>query len=253
MNPYEEAARRLGESKYAVALTGAGISVESGIPDFRSPGGLWSRFDPLEYGYIESFRRNPAKVWGMLLELDALISRAEPNGAHIALAELEKRDLIRWVITQNVDSLHHRAGSTKVIEFHGNNRVLRCDLCGKRSAREEVSVLNLPPLCWCGGLIRPDLVFFGEAIPEEALRMALSAAEKCDLMMVIGTSAAVAPASTLPRIAKDNGAYLLEVNPQPSALTHHLTDLHIAEQAGIALPAIVRRLVGRQINLRNEE
>lgn len=239
MDVYEQMAERIRRSRYAIALTGAGISVESGIPDFRSADGLWSKYDPQEFAYIESFRANPAKVWKMLVELDEILLRAKPNGAHLSLAELEKRGILRVVITQNVDSLHQRAGSTGVVEFHGNNRVLRCDECGWRVPREAVSLTSLPPLCACGSALRPDLVFFGEAIPAAAYNQALVAAEKCDFMLIVGTSASVAPASHLPLLAKRKGAFLLEINPRASELTHHLTDLRIAEPAGVALPAML--------------
>jgi len=178
----------------------------------------------------------------MLVELDEILMSAVPNSAHLALAELEKRGIIRAVITQNVDSLHQRAGSVKVIEFHGNNRLLRCDACGRRYPRETVSLKKLPPVCSCGKALRPDIVFFGEHIPRDAYQQATAAAEKCDFMLVVGTSASVAPASYLPRIAKQNGAFLLEVNPENSELSYHLTDYLIAEPAGIALPGIVAAL-----------
>jgi NAD-dependent deacetylase len=239
MDNYEQIAERITRSRYAIALTGAGISVESGIPDFRSAGGLWSKYDPLEFAYIESFRANPTKVWKMLVELDEVLLSARPNAAPLALAELEKRGMLRAVITQNVDSLHQRAGSTTVVEFHGNNRSLRCDSCSKRFAREIVSLKSLPPLCSCGSALRPDLVFFGEAIPGDAYRQAMAAAEKCDFMLIVGTSASVAPASQLPLVAKRKGAFLLEINPSASELTHRLTDMRLAEPAGIALPAIL--------------
>jgi NAD-dependent deacetylase len=239
MDDYEQIAERITRSRFAIALTGAGISVESGIPDFRSAGGLWSKYDPLEFAYIEAFRANPAKVWKMLVELDEVLLSARPNAAHLALAELEKRGMLRAVITQNVDSLHQRAGSTTVVEFHGNNRSLRCDSCSKRFDREFVSFKSLPPLCSCGSALRPDLVFFGEAIPGDAYRQAMAAAEKCDFMLIVGTSASVAPASQLPLVAKRKGAFLLEINPSASELTHRLTDMRLAEPAGIALPAIL--------------
>jgi NAD-dependent deacetylase len=242
MDDYRRMAERISRSGYAVALTGAGISVESGIPDFRSAGGLWSKYDPLEFGYIESFRANPAKVWKMLVELDEVLASADPNAGHRALAELEKRGILRLIITQNVDSLHQRAGSTKVVEFHGNNRTLRCDSCGQRFPRETVSLKSLPPRCPCGSALRPELVFFGEAIPGDAYHQAMTAASKCDFMLIVGTSASVAPASQIPRLAKQNGAFLLEINPQASELSHNLTDFRIAEFAGIALPGILAAL-----------
>lgn len=239
MNNCERAADLLRKSRHAIVLTGAGVSVESGIPDFRSRDGLWSRFDPVEYAYIDSFRANPAKVWRMLLEMDSLLANAKPNAAHYALADLERRGILKEIVTQNVDSLHQKAGSINVTEFHGHNRTLRCDRCGKRFKREEVSLFQLPPLCPCGTALRPDIVFFGEDIPAEAYRRALAAAEKCDLLLVVGTSATVAPASYLPRLAKGRGATLLEINPIETELTYRMTDLHMAQSAGEALPAVL--------------
>ena len=236
---YRQAAERLRHCRHAVALTGAGISVESGIPDFRSEGGLWSRFDPMQFGHIESFRRNPSKVWQMLLEMDALLSHSVPNGAHFALAELEKLNRLKSVITQNVDSLHQRAGSTHVIEYHGHGRSLRCDQCGRAYERQGLTWQELPPRCTCGGPLRPNFVFFGEEIPPDAHRQAIDAARACDLMLVVGTSGTVAPASFLPGIAKELGAFIIEINPERTQLSARLSDLCIAERAGTALPAIV--------------
>lgn len=240
MEKYLRFAKLLLESRYAVALTGAGISVESGIPDFRGQGGVWTRYDPFEYGHIESFRANPAKVWKMLIELDALMQSVSPNEAHLALGELENLGIIKMVITQNVDRLHQRGGSSNVVEFHGNFRDMRCDNCQMPFLRENVSLERLPPLCSCGGPIRPDVVLFGEAIPAKAYSRAFAAAEKCDLMIVVGTSASVAPASELPLIAKRRGAHILEINPELSELSRWITDLHIMEAAGAALGNIVK-------------
>lgn len=240
---YRQVADRLNQCRGAVALTGAGISVESGIPDFRSEGGLWSRFDPMEYGHIESFRRNPAKIWQMLLEMDDLLSRAAPNPAHYALAELEKRDRIHSIITQNVDSLHQRAGSAQVIEYHGHGRDFRCDRCQQTYGREGLVLQPLPPRCSCGGPLRPNFVFFGEGIPPEAHQNAMDAARGCDLMLVVGTSGTVAPASFLPGIAKEHGAYIVEINLVRTEITRQIADLSIHEPAGLALPRVVTALV----------
>jgi NAD-dependent deacetylase len=242
MSSYEDIAAKILGSRYAVALTGAGISVESGIPDFRSAGGLWSRFDPMEFGHIESFRTDPAKVWRMLREMADLLRGAAPNAAHYALFELERRGLLKMVITQNVDSLHQLAGSKEVVEFHGHGRSLRCDRCNKQFDGGDVALDRLPPRCSCGGPLRPNFVFFGEPIPPEAQYKALDAARRCDLMLVVGTSASVAPASQLPITAKEHGAFLVEINPRKTDLSHLLSDLHIAEPAGQALPAIVAAL-----------
>jgi len=242
MNLYERAAQQILQSHCLIALTGAGISVESGIPDFRSPGGLWSKYDPFEYGHIESFRTNPRRVWQMLLEMDKLLLQAHPNPAHFALADLEHRGLLQIIITQNVDSLHQRAGSRNVVEFHGHNRTFRCDACDNRFAREAISLDDIPPYCRCGCAIRPEFVFFGENIPSAAYHDAMMAVDKCDMMLVVGTSATVAPASLLPSSAKRRGAFLLEVNPNRTELSHRMSDLHIAESAGKALPAMISAL-----------
>jgi NAD-dependent deacetylase len=242
MDCYLQTASRLLKSKHTVALTGAGISVESGIPDFRSEKGLWAKYDPMEFGSIQSFRANPKKVWEMLLEMDELLWKARPNAAHVALAELERRSLLKSVITQNVDSLHQRAGNCRVIEYHGHNRTLSCARCGRQFSREDISLKELPPSCSCGGALRPDVVFFGESIPPEAYKQAIWESEHCDLMLIVGTSASVAPASFLPVAAKENGAFILEINPAITELTHGTTDLHIRETAGKALPAVLRAL-----------
>ncbi len=242
MDNYDKCADLFLKSQHAIALTGAGISVESGIPDFRSRDGLWSRYDPMEYATIGSFRANPAKVWKMLLEMDDLLTRARPNAAHLAMAELEKRGIIKTVVTQNVDSLHQRAGSVNVIEFHGHNRSLRCDRCGLVYSRESVSLEKLPPACACGDPLRPEIVFYGEDIPHDAYRLAMVAAQRCDLMLIVGTSAMVVPASYLPEVAKRRGAFIVEINPTTTELSHRMTDLHIEEPAGKAMTGIVAAL-----------
>jgi NAD-dependent deacetylase len=239
MEIYQRFSELLLQSRYAIALTGAGISVESGIPDFRGKNGLWARLDPFEYGHIDSFRSNPAKVWKMLMEMGALVESVNPNEAHLALAEFEKFGIIKMIITQNVDSLHQRAGSSNIVEFHGNFRRMHCDNCMKAYLRADVSLVRLPPLCSCGGPIRPDIVMFGEGIPPEAYSRAFDAAQNCDMMLVVGTSASVAPASELPRIAKRNGAHVLEINPVASELSRRVTELQIMEPAGQALRNIL--------------
>jgi NAD-dependent deacetylase len=225
-----------------VALTGAGISVASGIPDFRSPGGLWSRFDPLEYAHIVAFRRNPAKVWVLLKELDATLSRARPNAAHLALAELEARGRLVAVITQNVDNLHQAAGSRKVVEYHGNAYRFVCLDCARPFLREDLDFARAPLYCDCGGLIKPDVVFFGEPIPAAAQEAALALARSCDLLLIIGTSGEVAPANFLPYIARDHGALIVENNLEPTRLTYSVTDLFLPGPAAQMLPRVVREV-----------
>ena len=240
MDKYQRFSNLLLQSRHAVALTGAGISVESGIPDFRGKNGLWTKYDPYDYGHIDSFRANPAKVWKMLVAMGALVEGVNPNEAHFALGELKKLGIIKMVITQNVDSLHQRGGSSNVVEFHGSFRRMHCDNCQKVFFREDISLVSLPPLCSCGGPIRPDIILFGEGIPPEAYTRAFDAAEKCDLMVVIGTSASVAPASRLPLIAKSRGAHVLEINPVASELSDGVTELHIMESAVAALRNIMK-------------
>jgi len=240
MDKYHRFSELLLKSRHAIALTGAGISVESGIPDFRGKNGIWSKRDPFEYGHIDSFRANPAKVWKMLMEMGALVESVNPNEAHLGLGELEKLGIIKMVVTQNVDSLHQRGGSVNVVEFHGNFRRMHCDNCEKPFLRADISLESLPPLCSCGGPIRPDIILFGEGIPAEAYSSAFDAAEKCDLMVVVGTSARVAPASHLPLIAKRRGAQVLEINPVASELSGRITELHIMESAAVALRNIMK-------------
>jgi len=234
-----EVAKKIKTSSKGVALTGAGISVESGIPDFRSKGGLWERFDPMEYAYIEAFERNPEKIWNMMGEMDKLMENARPNPAHYALAELEKMGHLIAVITQNVDNLHQDAGNTRVIEFHGNSRKLICLSCGNEYRREEALKISFPPRCKCGRILKPGVVFFGEPIPFEANQEALHLARNCDIMLVVGTSAVVAPASDLPVIAKRSGAIICEVNLEKTPLTDWITDYFLQGSASLVLQNLV--------------
>ena len=225
-----------------VALTGAGISVESGIPDFRSPGGLWERFDPMEYAHIQAFRRHPAKVWQLLKEMDDTITRARPNPAHYALAELEARGFLTGIITQNVDNLHQEAGSKRVVEYHGNASVFVCDNCRGHLPRETLDFFHTPLYCLCGGLIRPGVVFFGESIPPAAQAEAEDLAQHCDLLLVIGTSGEVAPASYIPAIAKEWNAIIVENNLEPTRLTASLTDHFLPGKAGEVWPEVTKAM-----------
>lgn len=239
----KRAAERLKKCRHVVALTGAGISVESGIPDFRSAGGLWEKYDPAEYAQIDAFYRKPKQVWQMLLEMDELLNSAAPNPAHFALADMEKDGFLKEVITQNIDSLHQKAGNTRVIEFHGHCRSLRCDACGTKESAGKISAAEIPPSCKkCGQLIRPEIVFFGEGIPPKAYEDSMRAIKNCDALIIVGTSAVVAPASYLPGLAKDGGAFLLEVNPETTGLSRRLVDIHIKDFAGRAMPALVKAM-----------
>ena len=235
-------AEALQKAKRVTALTGAGISVESGIPAFRGSQGLWAKYDPMEYAHIDAFMQNPGKVWKMLLELAELVRSAKPNKAHYALAQLEKFVQFSAVITQNIDNLHQEAGSSHVIEFHGNGKRIKCLSCGESYHQDEVPVHTLPPTCTCGGILKPDVVFFGEMIPWRASMEAAAEAQACDLIIVIGTSAVVAPASSIPITAKERGAKVMEINPEPTPLTDYVADISIHLSASEALSEVVRLL-----------
>uniref|UniRef100_A0A7V4LDP8 protein acetyllysine N-acetyltransferase n=1 Tax=Desulfobacca acetoxidans TaxID=60893 RepID=A0A7V4LDP8_9BACT len=237
-----EAAALIRERRRLAAFTGAGISVDSGIPDFRSKGGLWSRFDPMEYATITAFRRNPAKVWVMLKEMDGLLLAARPNPAHYALAELEARGVLKGIITQNVDNLHQAAGSRSVIEYHGNAHRFTCLSCKGHWLREHLDFGQVPLYCSCGGLIKPDVVFFGEAIPPQAHEAAVALALACELFIIIGTSGEVAPANQLPFLAKDAGALILENNLEPTLLTRTVTDYLVEGSAAQVWARIMEAL-----------
>lgn len=234
------AAAVLDRAGFVTALTGAGISVDSGIPAFRGAQGLWERYDPMEYATIQAFRANPERVWRMLRELGDIMGHARPNAGHLALAELERLGCLHAIVTQNVDGLHQAAGSTSVYEFHGNGRRLVCPACGATRPAEIGAVDDFPPHCAdCGAVLKPDVVFYGEDIPHLALTLAYDAAERSDAMLVVGTSAEAYPAAHLPVFAKDAGATIIEVNPAPTDLTRTLTDIYIERGASEALPALV--------------
>ena len=236
-------AKDIVASRKTIALTGAGISVESGIPDFRSAGGLWSKYDPEEYAHINAFRSNPAKVWQMIKDMMDLVLGAEPNPAHIALAELEKMGLLQAVITQNVDGLHQRGGSKEVVEFHGSNQWLVCLGCGHRQKAASLSLEDIPPRCpQCSSILKPDVVFFGEPIPWEAQNRSFEEARSCDLVLVIGTSALVYPAAGIPPLARQNGAKVVEINMETTPLTGIVSDYLIQGSSGQILPQIVEEI-----------
>lgn len=240
----DNASEAIINSSLTLALTGAGISVESGIPDFRSAGGLWSRFDPSEYATIEAFRANPEKVWQMLAEMDKVVSAAKPNPAHIALGELERMGYLHYIITQNIDNLHQEGGSRNVIEYHGNSSTLSCLWCGKSySSRDKRD--TIPPRCQCGKILKPDVVFFGEPIPSEALNRSFQLASSAQVLMVIGTSALVSPANTIPTIAKQNRAKIIEINMERTHLTDSITDIFLQGKAGEVVPALVQAVKRR--------
>lgn len=236
-----KAAALLAGASLPVALTGAGISAESGIPTFRDPGGLWDRYDPAEYATISAFIRDPGKVWKLFREL-ATGPPPQPNDGHRALAELEAMGGLKAVITQNIDHLHQEAGNKRVVEFHGNVREVVCLNCGEIAPMGSVSLESLPPQCHCGGLLKPNCTFFDEMIPAAALQEAEKLVHQLDIMLVVGTSCEVYPAADLPRRAKARGAAIVEVNPQPTPLTGTLADVSVHARAGEALPELIEAL-----------
>jgi NAD-dependent deacetylase len=237
----------LAPARRAAALTGAGISIDSGIPPFRGQGGLWERFDPMEIAHIDSFIRNPAMVWKVLVkDLKDIIDRARPNDGHKGLARLEQFGILRSVITQNIDGLHQMAGNSDVIEFHGTFAWQRCMQCDRRVETSKVDASRLPPRCACSGILRPDAVFFGEMIPTVALWRSQEIASQCDVMLVVGTSAVVQPAASMPVIAKESGAIVIEINPEPTALTGSISDYLIRGKAGDVMNRIISGLEARR-------
>lgn len=202
-------------AKKTIALTGAGVSTESGIPDFRSKGGLWSRFDPMEYGTLGAFRRDPVMVWEMLKEL-LLVVDARPNRGHKIMARMEEDGFLHGIITQNIDGLHQKAGSSTVVEFHGSLDFFSCLACGASYHLEEIRSMKLPPRCSCGEILKPDVVFFDENIPPAAIKNTEEFINGADVLIVAGTSCQIAPASSIPFQVKQLGGVVIEINLEPA-------------------------------------
>jgi NAD-dependent deacetylase len=229
----------------AVVLSGAGISTESGIPDFRSPGGLWAQFDPMDYGSIDSFRKNPARVWEFYAPRFAMLTSAEPNPGHVAIAELERLGHVSAVVTQNIDLLHERAGSRDVIEVHGSIRSATCPVCERSYPLPEVLALldgsSAPACSDCEAVLKPDVVFFGELLPEAAMARAYELAASTSLMLVVGSALEVYPVAGLPLDTLRAGGALALVNRGPTALDAKAT-LKLDGSAGEILPRLVEAL-----------
>ncbi|GAB6036329.1 NAD-dependent protein deacetylase [Fundidesulfovibrio butyratiphilus] len=247
MDKIEEIARLWPASGNVVVLTGAGISVASGIPDFRSPGGLWSKYDPMRVATVQALNRTPKEVWRFLLDAARVMGRAKPNPAHEALARLERAGLVRGVVTQNIDGLHQAAGSREVVEFHGSMSTYSCNGCGRPHDAAHVLTLtefDIPWLCEeCGGVVRPDIVFFGESIPLDALEKSGQLAGAAELMLVVGTSCEVAPASSLPYMAARRGAPVVEINRESSRLSSQAR-VSLEDRAEVALVRLAAKLLG---------
>ena len=242
----ERAGRLMLDAEYVVGLTGAGISVESGIRPFRGPGGLWTEYgEPPMDGY-QRFLADPKSDWerrvkgeGFVGGLHETLGQAKPHPAHYALAELEELGILKYLITQNIDNLHRAAGSKNIAEIHGNFLKLRCIKCNTRYEMEEVSLETLPPHCSrCGGIIKGDTVMFGEPIPRDVLKVCQEETSKCDCMLLVGTSAFVYPAAGFPQVVKQEGGVLIEVGPYETEITF-FCDVSLRGKAGEVLPRLL--------------
>jgi NAD-dependent deacetylase len=243
----KRAAALFSHATHAIAFSGAGISTESGIPDFRSPdSGLWTNVDPLEVASIYGFKKNPQAFYDWVRPLTETTLNAQPNPAHDALVDLERIGNLRGIITQNIDALHNRAGSKVVHELHGHMRQATCIHCFEKfeadSIMKQFMVDGKAPTCpTCQGPIKPDVILFGEQLPIRVFNAAQEATRRCDLMIVIGSSLEVAPASDIPVLAKRTGAKLIIVNLEPTP-ADRLADVVIHDRAAVILPKIVHQL-----------
>ena len=244
MRMWDDISDRLVQAQKIVFVTGAGISQESGIPTFRGKDGLWRKYDPMKLATIDAFYEDPKLVWEWYEERRKNILNASPNAGHVTIAELEKYKQVS-VLTQNIDGLHQRAGSTNVYELHGSIITIKCTVCDfKDKITSEFS--TLPPICKCGNVLRPDVVWFGEALPQDVWESAIKEASSCDVMIVVGTSLAVSPANLLPVYAKQNGAAMIEVNIEKTQMSSEM-DLSLRESATKALPELVEVVSSKKV------
>jgi len=243
----EDAAVLIRKAERAVVLTGAGISTPSGIPDFRSEGtGLWSREEPLEVASLSTFRTAPERFFHWFQPLANRIFRAQPNSAHLALAEFERSGHVKTIVTQNIDSLHQKAGSKNVVEMHGTLRTLSCTECFEHFTADPflepyIETGNIPKCLSCNGILKPDVILFGEQLPQAAWYEAQRAARGCDLMVVAGSSLEVLPVAGLPMQALDRGAHLIIINNTPTYLNVR-ADVIIMDDVAITIPEIAKRV-----------
>jgi NAD-dependent deacetylase len=244
--PVSALASLVRDRQPCVVLTGAGISTESGIPDFRSPTGIWAHYDPMEYATIAAFRRDPVKVWEFYALRIEVLTSAEPNAGHRALAELEARGLVSAIVTQNIDGLHARAGSRDVVEVHGSIRTASCLSCGERVSLEEVVAslrdVPAPPCPSCGSILKPDVVMFGELLPEGAMERASELAQRAGILLVVGSSLEVYPVAALPEETVSSGGALAIVNRGPTPFDR-LATIQIDAGAGETLAALAAELL----------
>lgn len=243
-NQFEDAAELLKNASHTVAFTGAGVSVESGIPPFRGENGLWNKYDPifLDIGY---FHQQPKATWKIIKEIFYdFFGKAVPNAAHYSLAKLEHAGYLQSIITQNIDSLHQEAGSNVVYEYHGNCRDLVCTGCSSIYPANENIFNDLPPLCEkCDQVLKPDFVFFGEAIPEPARSKSMEEAQKADLFIIIGTTGEITPASYIPYEAKRNNCFIIEINTEPSAFTESIIDVFLQGKATVMMERLAALMI----------
>jgi NAD-dependent deacetylase len=242
-NKISLAAKKIINSSYTMAFTGAGISVESGVPPFRGEDGLWNKYDP-EILEINNFYEHGEEAWQVIKEIFYnFFGKAKPNPAHIALAELEKSGLLHAIVTQNIDNLHQMAGSKNVIEFHGNSSRLVCPKCKTEYPTEEIDLNVLPPRCkFDSQVLKPDFVFFGEGIPTKAWDQSFESAEQCEVCLIIGSTGEVTPASFVPQKASEHGAFIIEINPEESQFTHTITNMHLKGKAGVILVQLLNEI-----------
>jgi NAD-dependent deacetylase len=233
----------ISTSKKIIAFTGAGFSAESGISTFRGAGGLWSKYDPAIYANINYFNKDPSYYWNFFKdERYPVIKNAKPNDGHYALVKLENQGKIYQIITQNIDGLHQISGSSEVIELHGNTRKIFCMNCDKAYSIDKIFKqlkYELPPICSCGGILKPGTVLFGEPIPKNVLDMAIHSAQNCDMFLVLGSSLVVYPAASIPRLAKKNGAILVIINIDQTPLDD-MADLVIHDRASKILLRLIK-------------
>ena len=234
----------LAGARNVVAFTGAGMSSESGVPTFRGTDGIWKKFKPEELANVDAFMKNPELVWEWYAHRKRIIAGIQPNPGHYALAKMEKMFSRFAIVTQNIDNLHRRAGSTTVYELHGNIERNYCMECHAPYSNEEILRSQGVPHCHeCNGIVRPDVVWFGELLPDDEWEKAVRAAESADVLFSIGTSGVVYPAASIPLMAVQRGAYVVEINPEPTPLTDR-ADTYLKGQAGVILPALSQRLEG---------
>ena len=242
----QKAAKAIAESRVVIGFTGAGISTESGIPDFRTMGQFWERFDPatfeVEIDSREAFETNPGKVWGFFSQALGLMEQVEPSRGHKALGRLGKLRRMAAVITQNVDGLHQAAGSENVIEFHGNIRHLHCLKCQARYRWDDMKEGPIPPHCSCGYVLKPEVPLFGDQVNLEAASASEVLAVNAQVMLVACTHGDIAPVNRIPLVAKEHGAVIVEVNKETSLYTDRITDYFLQGSAGEVLPALVQEV-----------